>query len=269
MVLGSQPPCDYLSLVQRAGRRPVTRLDYSCKLPCHEPAQDVAGVPSSRSRAEPRRRRARVVVIVLEVLARWAPVAQFVGPLVALLAAYFAMKSAQASRKAAESTERANDHADRERAQKFRPRLDVDVVSEGSSGGAFRGRLVVISRDSDNIAHIESLEVSPAKNERYRSVNCHPTALGPGKKAQSGLLIYPALQKEYTGEIGLDGIEGRLLRGRIYYSDELGIAHWSQHFSVQELAHEHDEQVTYHFSIPGMTAPKREKGPPEIDEYNA
>lgn len=193
---------------------------------------------------------------ILEFFTRWAPVMQFVGPLVALMTAAIALRSSQAARRAAEATERTLEASNDERARHLRPDVKVELGTLEASEGVFKLHLRAVNVDEENLAHRVKLEASASRNERYREV-AQASIVGPGQKVSGKPIIkkqgmpqseFPVMHCEFVSKV---------LRGRVTYSDEFGLARWSRLFEVQEHAEGTSDAVKYVYSVQGLTAPRR------------
>lgn len=170
---------------------------------------------------------------MLEFLTRWTPLAQFLGPLVAALAALFAWRSAGAARLTAAAARASQLDAAEERVRTIRPEVRVEMISKPTTY-----QFAVRNTHEWNNARRIRVEVRKTRKEEWRAGlwvwQLRPGDMKPGR-------IRKRSKDEPNGD----------MLGRLTYQDADADALWQQTFFIKEEAAKWPDGLSYfEYSVP-------------------
>lgn len=214
---------------------------------------------------------------MLEFLTRWTPLAQFLGPLIAGVAAVFAARSAGAAREAARTSREAQDRANDAYARERKPSVSVSLPTSTTYDQTVY-TLKVENTGEENEARRVRVQVrrpNPPLGSRaviYTAFRPEYTwqdklvrdVLGPGLTAQTSFSVGDRIQTKIEEE-GTRFVTTAYI-GRLDYFDENELAEWRVTFRVVEGAElVPTGQIIYSYYVDGVSRPQRVRDEDEED----
>lgn len=178
---------------------------------------------------------------MLEFLTRWTPLAQFLGPLIAGVAAVFAARSAGAARDAARLSRRNQELANSTLARENRPILVIDTAWRGSES---RDEMRVQLTNSDEHNEARRVRVLTAHDNSSPRFLIGRPDLPPGESV--GIPVPLGLSPKSNLK---DGRSRRVTILTIEFQDQQCLSWWRQYGKVYEYvdskAASKDKKYTY------------------------